>query len=187
MTSKSKFRPSPAWPLFIALAGSAVAANRPASARGRSSTAPSARSTCAATRSTHRKSPTRPSPADDLGTDSVNSDEIAENAVASPEVADQSLTQGGPRSDHPGLEQHGHRRQHQLRCLGAVSGRHDRDQRRRPTRQLRSGDDLLAPQRQRLALPGEEQQRSPQHPHRIRLLPNQRLQQLTLIAAFSGL
>jgi hypothetical protein len=114
MTSKSKFRPSPAvviscLALFLALAGSAFAAQ--ASIGSRQIVNGSVR-----TVDLRDSAVSSPKIADatvtaaDLGTDSVGSDEIAkdavksdeiaENAVASPEVADQSLTQNdlGPDS-----------------------------------------------------------------------------------------
>jgi hypothetical protein len=125
MTSKSKFRPSPALvigcvALFLALAGSAVAA-KVASVR-------SAQIVDGTVRTVDLRDNAVKSPkiadatvtADDLGTDSVGADEIAKdavdsdeiakdavkadeigpNAVASSEVADQSLTQDdlGPSS-----------------------------------------------------------------------------------------
>jgi hypothetical protein len=98
MTSKSKFRPSPALAisclaLFLALAGSAFAA-KTASISSRQIVDGTVR-----TVDLRDNAVTSPKIADatiaaaDLGTNSVGSDEIAENAVASPEVADQSLTQ----------------------------------------------------------------------------------------------
>jgi hypothetical protein len=115
MTTKSKFRPSPALviacvALFMALAGSAVAA-KVASVR-------SAQIVDGTVRTIDLRDNAVSSPkianatvtADDLGTDSVgsdeiakdavNSDEIAANAVTSSEVAEQSLTQDdlGPNS-----------------------------------------------------------------------------------------
>jgi hypothetical protein len=115
MTSKSKFRPSPALvisclALFVALAGSAVAA-KVASVSSRQIVDGTVRTVDL--RDNAVKSPKIADgtvTADDLGTDSVNSDEIAkdavksdeiaENAVASPEVAPDSLTAGdlGPNS-----------------------------------------------------------------------------------------
>lgn len=98
MTTKTKFRPSPAVviscvALFLALTGSALAANASIGSRQivngsvrtvdlRDSAVQSAKIADATVT------------ADDLGTDSVKSDEIAENAVASPEVAPDSLTAG---------------------------------------------------------------------------------------------
>jgi hypothetical protein len=115
MTSKSKFRPSPALAisclaLFLALAGSAFAA-KTASVSSRQIVDGTVRTVDLrdnAVKSTKIADATIT--ADDLGTDSVNSDEIAkdavktdeiaENAVASAEVANQSLTQDdlGPDS-----------------------------------------------------------------------------------------
>jgi hypothetical protein len=114
MTSKSKFRPSPAvviscLALFLALTGSALAAK---------ATIGSNQIVNGAVRTVDLRDSAVNSPkianatvtADDLGPDSVgseeiakdavNSDEIAENAVTSSEVADQSLTQNdlGPDS-----------------------------------------------------------------------------------------
>jgi hypothetical protein len=114
ITTKSKFRPSPAiviscLALFMALTGSALAAK--ASIGSNQIVNGSVR-----TVDLRDSAVSSPKIADatvtaaDLGTDSVNtdeiakdavkSDEIAENAVASPEVADQSLTQNdlGPDS-----------------------------------------------------------------------------------------
>jgi hypothetical protein len=115
VTSKSKFRPSPALAisclaLFLALTGTAFAA-KTASISSRQIVDGTVR-----TVDLRDNAVTSPKIADatvtaaDLGTDSVGSDEIAkdavksdeiaENAVASPEVADQSLTQNdlGPDS-----------------------------------------------------------------------------------------
>lgn len=115
MTSKSKFRPSPALvvaclALFMALAGSAVAA-KVASVSSRQIVDGTVRTVDLRDNAVNSpKIANATVTADDLGTDSVNSDEIvkdavksdeiAENAVASPEVADQSLTQDdlGPNS-----------------------------------------------------------------------------------------
>jgi hypothetical protein len=109
MTTKTKFRPSPALvisciALFLALAGSAFAA-KTASVSSRQIVDGTVR-----TVDLRDNAVTSPKIADatvtanDLGTDSVNtdeiakdavkSDEIAENAVASPEVAPDSLTAG---------------------------------------------------------------------------------------------
>jgi hypothetical protein len=109
MTSKSKFRPSPALAiscvaLFLALAGSAFAA-KTASVSSRQIVNGTVR-----TVDLRDSAVSSPKIADatvtvaDLGTDSVGtdeiakdavkSDEIAENAVASPEVAPDSLTAG---------------------------------------------------------------------------------------------
>ncbi len=139
--------------------------------------------------------------ADDLGTDSVGSDEIAENAVGSPEVAqdsltandlgaasvtssevaDQSLTAARPRPELGRGKRAGHgHRPHQLdgaqsrrqrRRHRQLPGRRAGAERRRPTRPLRRRDDLVPTQRQRLALPGQEQQRQRFHNHRLRPLP----------------
>jgi hypothetical protein len=97
MTSKSKFRPSPAlvigcMALFLAMTGSALAVGK--------NTIRSAQIVDATVRTIDlRDNAVRSAKVadasltvDDLGTDSVNSDEIAENAVASPEVAPESLT-----------------------------------------------------------------------------------------------
>lgn len=109
MTSKSKFRPSPALvisclALFMALAGSAFAA-KTASVSSRQIVDGTVRTIDLrdnAVKSSKVADATIT--ADDLGTDSVGtdeiakdavkSDEIAENAVASPEVAPDSLTAG---------------------------------------------------------------------------------------------
>lgn len=104
MTTKTKFRPSPALviscvALFLALTGSALAAK--ASIGSRQIVNGSVR-----TVDLRDSAVSSPKIADatigaaDLGTDSVGSDEIAENAVASPEVAADSLTAGdlGPAS-----------------------------------------------------------------------------------------
>jgi hypothetical protein len=109
MTSKSKFRPSPALvisclALFMALAGSAFAA-KTASVSSRQIADGTVRTIDLrdnAVKSSKVADATIT--ADDLGTDSVGtdeiakdavkSDEIAENAVASPEVAPDSLTAG---------------------------------------------------------------------------------------------
>lgn len=99
MTSKSKFRPSPAMAiscvaLFLALVGTAFAAPKFAVRSAqivdatirtvdlRDSAVSSAKIADATVTAT------------DLGTDSVGTDEIAENAVASPEVAPDSLAAG---------------------------------------------------------------------------------------------
>jgi hypothetical protein len=108
MTSKSKFRPSPALviacvALFAALSGSAVAAKFAVrSAQIVDGTVRTADLRDNAVKS--GKVADASLTADDLGTDSVGteeiakdavkSDEIAENAVASPEVAPDSLTAG---------------------------------------------------------------------------------------------
>jgi hypothetical protein len=114
MTSKSKFRPSPALvisclALFAALSGSAMAAKfaiRSAQIVDGTVRTVDLRDNAVNSAKVADASIT----ANDLGTDSVgsdeiakdavNSDEIAENAVASSEVADQSLTQNdlGPDS-----------------------------------------------------------------------------------------
>ncbi len=105
MTSKSKFRPSPAMAigcvaLFLALVGTAFAAPKFAvrSAQIVDATIRTADLRDEAVKSAKVANGTLT--ADDLGTDSVGSDEIAENAVASPEVAPDSLTAGdlGPAS-----------------------------------------------------------------------------------------
>jgi len=98
MTTKTKFRPSPALviscvALFLALTGSALAAKASIGSR---------QIVNGSVRTVDLRDSAVSSPkiadatvtADDLGTDSVNSDEIAENAVASPEVAPDSLTAG---------------------------------------------------------------------------------------------
>jgi hypothetical protein len=105
MTSKSKFRPSPAMAigcvaLFLALVGTAFAAPKLA--------VRSAQIVDATIRTVDLRDNAVSSPkiadatvtAADLGTDSVGTDEIAENAVASPEVAPESLSAGdlGPAS-----------------------------------------------------------------------------------------
>jgi hypothetical protein len=99
MTSKSKFRPSPAvviscLALFLALTGSAfaVAKNTVRSAQIVDGTVRTVDIRDDAVKSA--KVANASLTADDLGTDSVGSDEIAENAVASPEVAPDSLTAG---------------------------------------------------------------------------------------------
>jgi hypothetical protein len=107
MTSKSKFRPSPALAisclaLFLALAGSAFAA-KAASVSSRQIVDGTIRTIDLRDNAVNSpKIANATVTADDLATDSVGSDEIAkdavrsdeiaENAVASPEVADQSLT-----------------------------------------------------------------------------------------------
>jgi hypothetical protein len=107
MTSKSKFRPSPALAisclaLFLALAGSAFAA-KTASVSSRQIVDGTIRTIDLRDNAVNSpKIANATVTADDLATDSVgsdeiakdavNSDEIAENAVASPKVADQSLT-----------------------------------------------------------------------------------------------
>jgi hypothetical protein len=109
MTSKSKFRPSPALAigcvaLFLALTGSAFAVGK------NTVRSPQIVNGTIRTVDLHRDAVRSNKIADgtvgaaDLGTDSVgsdeiakdavNSDEIAENAVASPEVAPDSLTAG---------------------------------------------------------------------------------------------
>jgi hypothetical protein len=115
MTTKTRFRPSPAvviscLALFLTLAGTAFAAPK--------FLVRSAQIVDSTVRTVDLRDNAVSSPkiadatitADDLGTDSVNSDEIAKdavkadeiaaNAVASSEVADQSLTQDdlGPNS-----------------------------------------------------------------------------------------
>ena len=97
MTSKSKFRLSPATviscvALFLALAGTALAAPKLAirSAQIVDGTVRTIDLRDNAVNSA--KVADASLTAGDLGTDSVGSDEIAANAVASPEVADQSLT-----------------------------------------------------------------------------------------------
>jgi len=99
MTSKSKFRPSPAMAiscvaLFLALVGTAFAAPKFAirSAQIVDATIRTADLRDEAVKSAKVANGTLT--ADDLGTDSVGSDEIAENAVSSPEVAPDSLTAG---------------------------------------------------------------------------------------------
>jgi hypothetical protein len=99
MTSKSKFRPSPAiviscLALFLALVGTAFAAPKFAvrSAQIVDATIRTVDLRDEAVKSAKVANGTLT--ADDLGTDSVGSDEIAENAVASPEVAPDSLTTG---------------------------------------------------------------------------------------------
>ena len=109
MTSKSKFRPSPAMAiscvaLFLALVGTAFAAPKFAvrSAQIVNGTVRTVDLRDNAVKSSKVADATIT--ADDLGTDSVNTDEIAkdavkadeiaENAVASPEVAPDSLTAG---------------------------------------------------------------------------------------------
>jgi hypothetical protein len=99
MTSKSKFRPSPAMAislvaLFLALAGSAFAAPKLGikSAQIVDGTIRTVDLRDEAVKSAKVANGTLT--ADDLGIDSVNSEEIAENAVASPEVAPDSLTAG---------------------------------------------------------------------------------------------
>lgn len=99
MTSKSKFRPSPALviscvALFLALVGTAFAAPKFAvrSAQIVNGTVRTVDLRDNAVQSNKVADATIT--ADDLGTDAVNTDEIAENAVASPEVAPDSLTAG---------------------------------------------------------------------------------------------
>ena len=99
MTSKSKFRPSPAMAiscvaLFLALVGTAFAAPKFSvrSAQIVDATIRTVDLRDEAVKAAKVANGTLT--ADDLGTDSVNSDEIAENAVASPEVAPDSLTTG---------------------------------------------------------------------------------------------
>jgi hypothetical protein len=115
MTSKSKFRPSPALvisclALFLALAGSAFAAKaasissrqivdgtvRTVDLRDNAVTSPKIADATIAAADLGTDSVN----ADEIAKDAVNSDEIAENAVASSEVANQSLTQDdlGPDS-----------------------------------------------------------------------------------------
>ena len=105
MTSKSKFRPSPAMAiscvaLFLALVGTAFAAPKFAirSAQIVDATIRTVDLRDEAVKSAKVANGTLT--ADDLGADSVNADEIAENAVASPEVAPDSLAAGdlGPAS-----------------------------------------------------------------------------------------
>jgi hypothetical protein len=99
MTTKTKFRPSPALviscvALFLALAGSALAA--------KTATVSSRQIVDGTVRTVDLRDNAVTSPkianatitADDLGTNSVGSDEIAENAVTSPKVAPDSLTAG---------------------------------------------------------------------------------------------
>jgi hypothetical protein len=109
MTTKSKFRPSPALviscvALFLALAGSALAA-KTASVSSRQIVDGTVRTVDLRDNAVSSpKIANAAVTADDLGTDSVGtdeiakdavkSDEIAENAVASPEVAPDSLTAG---------------------------------------------------------------------------------------------
>jgi hypothetical protein len=99
MTSKSKFRPSPAiviscLALFLALTGSALAVSK-VSVGSRQIVNGSVRTVDLRDNAVQSpKIADATVTADDLGTDSVGSDEIAENAVASPEVAPDSLTAG---------------------------------------------------------------------------------------------
>ncbi len=106
MTSKTKFRPSPALvigclALFLALTGSALAARASIGSRQivngsvrtvdlRDSAVSSAKIADATV--TAGDLGTDSVGSDEIAKDAVNQDEIAENAVASPEVADQSLT-----------------------------------------------------------------------------------------------
>ena len=98
MTSKSKFRPSPALAisclaLFLALTGSALAAK--ASIGSNQIVNGSVRTVDLRDSAVNSAKVADTSiTANDLGTDSVGTDEIAENAVASPEVAPDSLTAG---------------------------------------------------------------------------------------------
>jgi len=114
MTTKSKFRPSPALvisclALFLALTGSALAAKASIGSNQivngsirtvdlRDSAVNSAK--VADTSITANDLGTDSVGSDEIAKDAVNSDEIAENAVTSSEVADQSLTQNdlGPDS-----------------------------------------------------------------------------------------
>jgi hypothetical protein len=97
MTSKSKFRLSPALviscvALFLALAGSAFAA-KVATIRSAQIVDGTIRTVDLRDNAVNSaKIANATVTADDLGTDSVGSDEIAANAVASPEVAQDSLT-----------------------------------------------------------------------------------------------
>ena len=108
MTSKSKFRPSPAVviscvALFLALTGSALAAKASIGSRQivdgsvrtvdlRDSAVNSAKVADATI--TAQDLGTDSVGSDEIAKDAVKSDEIAENAVASPEVAPDSLTAG---------------------------------------------------------------------------------------------
>jgi hypothetical protein len=98
MTTKTKFRPSPALvisclALFLALTGSALAAK--ASIGSRQIVNGSVRTVDLRDNAVNSpKIADATVTANDLGPDSVGSDEIAENAVASPEVAPDSLTAG---------------------------------------------------------------------------------------------
>ncbi|HKB49990.1 MAG TPA: hypothetical protein VKC63_01000 [Solirubrobacterales bacterium] len=105
MTSKSKFRPSPALvisclALFLALAGSAFAA-KAASVSSRQIVDGTVRTIDLRDNAVNSPKIADASvTANDLGTNSVGADEIAENAVTSPKVAPDSLTAGdlGPAS-----------------------------------------------------------------------------------------
>lgn len=109
MTSKTKFRPSPALAisciaLFVALSGSALAVGvgkntvrspqivdgtiRTVDLRDNAVTSPKIADATVTTADLGTDSVT----SDEIAKDAVKSDEIAENAVASSEVADQSLT-----------------------------------------------------------------------------------------------
>ncbi len=97
MTSKSKFRPSPALvisclALFLALAGSALAA-KTASIGSRQIVNGSIRTVDLRDNAVNsRKIADATISADDLGTDSINSDEIAKDAVNSDEIAENAVT-----------------------------------------------------------------------------------------------
>jgi hypothetical protein len=97
MTSKSKFRPSPAMAiscvaLFLALVGTAFAAPKLAVRSAQIVDATIRTVDLRDNAVSSAKIADATVTAADLGTDSVGADEIAENAVASPEVAPDSLT-----------------------------------------------------------------------------------------------
>ncbi len=116
MTSKSKFRPSPALviacvALFAALSGTALAAKASIGSNQivngsvrtvdlRDSAVNSAK--IADTSITANDLGTDSVGSDEIAKDAVKSDEIAENAVTSSEVADQSLTQNDLGTDSVG-------------------------------------------------------------------------------------
>jgi hypothetical protein len=97
MTSKSKFRPSPAMAiscvaLFLALVGTAFAAPKLAVRSAQIVDATIRTVDLRDNAVSSAKIADATVTAADLGTDSVGTEEIAENAVASPEVAPDSLT-----------------------------------------------------------------------------------------------
>ena len=105
MTSKSKFRPSPAMAiscvaLFLALVATAFAAPKFAVRSAQIVDATIRTVDLRDNAVSSAKIADATVTAADLGADSVGTDEIAENAVASPEVAPDSLTAGdlGPAS-----------------------------------------------------------------------------------------
>ena len=135
----------------------------------------------------------------DVAPETLTSADLGAASVTSSEVADQSLTANdlGPDSVGSSELQTGSVRAAELGTIIQVSNavtikaganeavngqlpcRHNRDQRRRPARPLRGRPGRQRPQRQRLGGIRPQQLGQRHHPHRLRLLPLRRQQQLT--------